>query len=117
MAPPAKRAGILKNGSGKGVAFEDEQPPVKPDFVKGVWQLARLHTREAWLCWYPAIWGACIAAGVNEIHLDLSRFAMIIFGIIASVTATHCTFCTFKCVSFPPPIPLVSPIEVEKRVC
>jgi hypothetical protein len=21
---------------------------------KGVWELARLHTREAWLCWYPA---------------------------------------------------------------
>lgn len=21
---------------------------------RGVWQLARLHTREAWLCWYPA---------------------------------------------------------------
>ena len=23
---------------------------------KGVWQLARLHTKEAWLCWYPAGW-------------------------------------------------------------
>ena len=21
---------------------------------KGVWKLARLHTKEAWLCWYPA---------------------------------------------------------------
>jgi len=21
---------------------------------KGVWELARLHTKEAWLCWYPA---------------------------------------------------------------
>ncbi|KAK7718826.1 hypothetical protein SLS57_005936 [Botryosphaeria dothidea] len=21
---------------------------------KGIWELARLHTREAWLCWYPA---------------------------------------------------------------
>ena len=24
------------------------------DVVRGVWELARLHTREAWLCWYPA---------------------------------------------------------------
>lgn len=22
--------------------------------TRGVWELARLHTREAWLCWYPA---------------------------------------------------------------
>jgi hypothetical protein len=24
------------------------------DIVRGIWELARLHTREAWLCWYPA---------------------------------------------------------------
>ena len=22
--------------------------------TRGLWELARLHTREAWLCWYPA---------------------------------------------------------------
>lgn len=22
--------------------------------MKGVWELARLHTKESWLCWYPA---------------------------------------------------------------
>lgn len=24
------------------------------DLTRGVWELARFHTREAWLCWYPA---------------------------------------------------------------
>lgn len=24
------------------------------DVKRGVFELARLHTREAWLCWYPA---------------------------------------------------------------
>ena len=24
------------------------------NLTRGVWELARLHTREAWLCWYPA---------------------------------------------------------------
>ena len=24
------------------------------NLARGVWELARLHTREAWLCWYPA---------------------------------------------------------------
>lgn len=24
------------------------------NITRGVWELARLHTREAWLCWYPA---------------------------------------------------------------
>ena len=24
------------------------------DVTRGLWELARFHTREAWLCWYPA---------------------------------------------------------------
>ncbi len=33
------------------------------DVVRGVWELARLHTREAWLCWYPA--GECFCSLFN----------------------------------------------------
>ena len=28
--------------------------PSSRNVTRGVWELARLHTREAWLCWYPA---------------------------------------------------------------
>lgn len=66
------------------------------DFLRGVWELARFHTREAWLCWYPAIWGACVGAGVDQVKLDISEFSLILFGIWASITATHAAFCTFK---------------------
>ncbi|KAJ5186083.1 Amidohydrolase 2 [Penicillium cf. griseofulvum] len=63
---------------------------------RGIWELARLHTREAWLCWYPAIWGACVAASMRDVSLELAPFLRLLFGIWASVTATHCTFCTFN---------------------
>jgi hypothetical protein len=68
----------------------------KRDVIRAVWELGRLHTREAWLCWYPAIWGACVAAGTREVSLSVQSFTMVLFGIWASVTATHVTFCTFK---------------------
>lgn len=66
------------------------------DVFRGVWELSRLHTREAWICWYPAVWGACIAAGTQNVSFDICTFGRILFGIWASVTSTHCTFCTFK---------------------
>jgi 4-hydroxybenzoate polyprenyltransferase len=64
--------------------------------ARGVLELARLHTRESWLCWYPAIWGSCVAAGMQDVSLEVGSFARLLFGIWASVTATHCTFCTYK---------------------
>ncbi|KAI6782837.1 uncharacterized protein J7T54_000980 [Emericellopsis cladophorae] len=66
------------------------------DVFRGVWELARLHTREAWVCWSPAIWGACVAAGTQDVYMDLHKLASVLFGIWASITATHCTFCTFN---------------------
>ncbi|KAM7205914.1 hypothetical protein V8F33_000744 [Rhypophila sp. PSN 637] len=66
------------------------------DVVLGIWRLARFHTREAWLCWYPAVWGACVAAATQDVSLDLYTFARILFGIWSSVTATHAAFCTFN---------------------
>jgi hypothetical protein len=64
--------------------------------IHGVWELARLHTREAWLCWYPCIWGACAAIGTYDASIGLGALGQMLFGIWASVTATHCTFCTWK---------------------
>jgi hypothetical protein len=29
-------------------------PKSSRNLRKGIWELARLHTKEAWLCWYPA---------------------------------------------------------------
>ncbi|KAK6008857.1 hypothetical protein QM012_000760 [Aureobasidium pullulans] len=74
--------------------MSDDKP--QRDVVRGIYELARLHTREAWLCWYPAIWGACIAAGTQDIELDLVEFGRVLFGIWATVTITHCAFCTFN---------------------
>ena len=38
------------------ISLDPKSPPnVSPrNVTRGVWELARLHTREAWLCWYPA---------------------------------------------------------------
>lgn len=79
---------------------------------KGVWQLARLHTKEAWLCWYPAgwlaicltltsanpliVWGLCLSAGTQDIRLNILEISKILFGIWSSVTVTHCAFCTWE---------------------
>ena len=40
----------------KGVSLEPISSPTanSRNVPRGVWELARLHTREAWLCWYPA---------------------------------------------------------------
>ncbi|KAL5405908.1 hypothetical protein PMIN03_008111 [Paraphaeosphaeria minitans] len=77
--------------------FVRAAPPTESgrNLRKGVWQLARLHTKEAWLCWYPAVWGLCLSAGTQDIRLDISQMAKILFGIWSSVTVTHCAFCTW----------------------
>ncbi|TGJ86894.1 hypothetical protein E0Z10_g1855 [Xylaria hypoxylon] len=64
--------------------------------LRGVWELARFHTRESWLCWYPSIWGACIAASSQNVVLDPYAFLKVIFGIWVSVTVSHAAFCTFN---------------------
>ena len=40
----------------RGVSLEPKSSPKASsrNITRGVWELARLHTREAWLCWYPA---------------------------------------------------------------
>ncbi|KAL7952722.1 UbiA prenyltransferase family [Trichoderma compactum] len=94
------------------------------DVFRGIWELARLHTREAWVCWSPAIWGACVAAGTRDVTIDLYTLSSVLFGIWASITATHCTFCTFndicdrnldahvdRCKSRPLPAGMISPPE------
>jgi 4-hydroxybenzoate polyprenyltransferase len=89
----------------KTLRFASSDEPVPPkgsslnpnrDVIRGVWELARLHTREAWLCWYPAVWGACVAAGTRDVSLDHYSFARVLFGIWSGVTATHCALCTLK---------------------
>lgn len=73
--------------------------PQKRNVFQGIWELARLHTREAWLCWYPAVWGACVAASTQDTLLDIFSFGRVLFGIWVSITVTHCAFCTFKYVN------------------
>ncbi|RMZ77832.1 hypothetical protein DV737_g4177, partial [Chaetothyriales sp. CBS 132003] len=93
MAAKGEKATLLWNGE----AMQNASPQKsKRDLTRGVWELARLHTREAWLCWYPAVWGACLSAGAREIALDRATFCKVLFGIWSSVTATHATFCTFN---------------------
>lgn len=36
------------------IANCDPIPHNPRNVLRGIWELARLHTREAWLCWYPA---------------------------------------------------------------
>lgn len=78
-------------------AKEKASSPISPrNTLRGVWELARFHTRESWLCWYPAIWGACVAASSQHVVLEPYDFIKVIFGIWVSVTASHAAFCTFK---------------------
>ncbi|RDL32635.1 4-hydroxybenzoate polyprenyltransferase [Venustampulla echinocandica] len=68
----------------------------KRNVARGIFELGRLHTKEAWLCWYPAVWGACLSAGTQNISLDVFTFARILLGILTSVTASHAALCTFN---------------------
>jgi hypothetical protein len=43
--PPQRKASITR-------LVEPFSP--NRDVARGVWELARLHTKESWLCWYPA---------------------------------------------------------------
>lgn len=40
----------------KGASLQSTSSPTanSRNVPRGIWELARLHTREAWLCWYPA---------------------------------------------------------------
>lgn len=113
-----------------GVGNLPKQTASSRDPARGVWELARLHTREAWLCWYPAVWGACLAAGTRDVNLDVATFARILFGIWSSVTATHCAFCTFndlcdrnldinveRCKTRPLPAGMITPFEATLAFC
>ena len=53
-----KRACVVLNGNAlhpaKGTASRAQPQARSRDVKRAIWELARLHTREAWLCWYPA---------------------------------------------------------------
>lgn len=38
----------------KGVHVQSTPEQSSRNVIRGIWELGRLHTREAWLCWYPA---------------------------------------------------------------
>ncbi|KAF3941745.1 hypothetical protein ABW19_dt0200455 [Dactylella cylindrospora] len=59
-------------------------------------RLARLHTLESLICVYPAIWGACLSAGMSRKSLSLSSFLAILLSNWISMTVAHMTFCTFN---------------------
>jgi len=63
---------------------------------RGVWELARLHTYESLITVFPALWGACVAAGTRDITLDVPSLALVLFGILASGVASHAAFTTLK---------------------
>lgn len=50
---------ILSDQKSTGIPHKKEQdvPSQNRDLRRGLWELARLHTKESWLCWYPA--GQC----------------------------------------------------------
>jgi 4-hydroxybenzoate polyprenyltransferase len=37
-----------------------------------------------------------VAAGTQDVYMDLYKLASVLFGIWISITATHCAFCTFN---------------------
>lgn len=61
---------------------------------RAIWEMGRLHTREAWLSVIPAVWGASIGAKAG--WTDGWSFAWVLFGIWASATVSHAAFCTWK---------------------
>lgn len=46
-----KSTAIPKQNAGN---FQSYPKNPARNVTRGVWEMARLHTREAWLCWYPA---------------------------------------------------------------
>ncbi|GKZ75788.1 hypothetical protein AnigIFM56816_000449 [Aspergillus niger] len=61
---------------------------------RAIWEMGRLHTREAWLSVIPAVWGASIGAKAGR--TDGWSFAWVLFGIWASATVSHAAFCTWN---------------------
>ena len=55
MLPANEKPRFRQNGQVKDTARKSViSNPSFRNVTRGVWELARLHTREAWLCWYPA---------------------------------------------------------------
>jgi 4-hydroxybenzoate polyprenyltransferase len=75
---------------------EQSDPKQNRDVFRGVWELARLHTYESLITVFPALWGACVAAGTRDITLNVYSLALVLFGILASGVASHCAFTTLK---------------------
>ena len=44
----------VSNNIPNGLSMKAAEHHRSRDVSRGVWELARFHTREAWLCWYPA---------------------------------------------------------------
>jgi len=66
------------------------------EFFSLRWELARFHTRESWLQWFAAVWGACLAAAsVNE---ELSPLFILktLAGNVLCMTLIHGGACTWN---------------------
>lgn len=64
---------------------------------------------------YFIVWGACLSAGSNNANLDLSQFAKILLSNVVCVTASHCTFCTFKYVGTPISLGWKAAVPYERK--
>jgi hypothetical protein len=82
----------VPNGSSP---VDDGRDPIYK-FSRAVLELARLDSIARLHGSCPAIWGACVATCTSTLPLDLYSYGKILFGIMASMTAAHCAFCTFK---------------------
>lgn len=54
VLPADEKPRLSQNEKVKDTRPEPAQNLSTRNVTRGVWELARLHTREAWLCWYPA---------------------------------------------------------------
>lgn len=59
MASPDKKkvqitVNEMSNDGASGSSTKAVANDRSRDVTRGLWELARFHTREAWLCWYPA---------------------------------------------------------------
>lgn len=56
----------------KGSSPKPASNHVSRDISRGVWELARFHTREAWLCWYPA---GSLCFAIQKGYFDSADYA------------------------------------------
>lgn len=54
VLPADKTPRLSQNEKVKDSGWKPAQNLSTRNVTRGVWELARLHTREAWLCLYPA---------------------------------------------------------------